>query len=124
MNMPAYHRTMKEFTEPLRSGALTEDLILKEGIRVGFSDQLCPQYEQTGDTRDFATSYTELMRAFTEAPLFAALDTDRTPGDRERLANEYFKRMRSLIKANPKRAKWDWYVALLRVAKKAKTSGH
>ena len=64
------------------------------------------------------------MRAFTEAPLFAGLDTDRTPGDRERLVNEYFKRMRSLIEANPKRARWDWYVALLRVAKKAKTSGH
>ena len=124
MNMPAYHRTMEEFTEPLRSGALTEDLILKEGTRVEFSDQLWPEYEQTGDTKAFAASYTEFMRAFTEAPLFAGLDTDRTPGDRERLANEYFKRMRSLIEANPKHARWDWYVALLRVAKKAKTSGH
>ena len=124
MNMPAYHRTMEEFTEPLRSGALTEDLILKEGIREEFPDQLWPEYEQTGDTNAFAASYTEFMRAFTEAPLFAGLDTDRTPRDRERLANEYFKRMRSLIEANPKRARWDWYVALLRVAKKAKTSRH
>lgn len=124
MNMPAYHRTMEEFTGPLRSGALTEDLILKEGIREEFPDQLWPEYEQTGDTNAFAASYTEFMRAFTEAPLFAGLDTDRTPGDRERLANEYFKRMRSLIEANPKHARWDWYVALLRVAKKAKTSGH
>ena len=124
MNMPAYHRTMEEFTGPLRSGALTEDLILKEDARAGFPDQLWPEYEQTGDTNAFAASYTEFMRAFTEAPLFAGLDTDRTPGDRERLANEYFKRMRSLIEANPKRARWDWYVALLRVAKKAKTSGH
>jgi hypothetical protein len=64
------------------------------------------------------------MRAFTEAPLFAGLDTDRSPGDRERLANEYFKRMRSLIEVNPKRARWDWHVALLRVAKEAKTSEH
>src|SRR5918999_488135 len=38
MNMPAYHRTMEEFTELLRSGTLTEDLILKEGIRAEFSD--------------------------------------------------------------------------------------
>src|ERR687889_1826159 len=50
MNMPAYHRTMEEFTEPLRSGTLTEDLIL--------------------------------------------------------------------IEANPKRARWDWHVALLRVVKR------
>jgi hypothetical protein len=118
MNMPAYHRTMEEFTEPLRSGTRTEDLILKEGIRAVFSDQLWPEYEHRGDTNAFAASYTEFMRAFTEAPLFAGLDADRTLADRERLANEYFERMRSLIEANPKRAKWDWHVALLRVAKR------
>src|SRR5215213_1535343 len=121
MNMPAYHRTMEEFTEPLRSGALTEDLILKEAIRVEFSDQLWPEYEQTGDTNAFAASYTEFIRAFTEAPLFAGLDSDRTPTDHERLANEYFKRMRSLIEANPKRARWYWHVALLRVAKRSQS---
>ncbi len=121
MNMPAYHRTMEEFTEPLRSGPLTEDLILKEGIRAEFSDQLWPAYEQTGDSNAFAASYAEFMRAFTEAPLFAGLDADRTPADRERLANEYFKRMRSLIEANPKRARWDWHVALLRVARRPAT---
>ena len=118
MNMPAYHRTMEEFTEPLRSGTLTEDLILKEGVRTKFSDQLWPEYEQRGDTSAFAASYTEFMRAFTEAPLFAGLDAERTPADRERLANEYFKRMRDLIEANPKRARWDWHVALLHVAKR------
>jgi S-adenosylmethionine-dependent carboxyl methyltransferase len=118
MNMPAYHRTMEEFTEPLRSGTLTEELILKEGSRAEFSDQLWPEYEQRGDANAYAASYTEFMRAFTEAPLFAGLDANRTPADRERLADEYFKRMRSLIEANPKRAKWDWHVALLRVAKR------
>jgi hypothetical protein len=118
MNMPAYHRTMEEFIEPLRFGTLTEDLILKEGVRTKFSDQLWPEYEQRGDTSAFAASYTEFMRAFTEAPLFAGLDADRTPADRERLANEYFKRMRDLIEANPKRARWDWHVALLHVAKR------
>jgi hypothetical protein len=118
MYMPTYHRTMEEFTEPLRSGALTEELILKEGSRAEFSDQLWPEYEQRGDADAYAASYTEFMRAFTEAPLFAGLDADRTPADRERLADEYFKRMRSLIEANPKRAKWDWHVALLRVAKR------
>jgi hypothetical protein len=117
MNMPAYHRTMGEFTEPLRSGTLTEGLILKESIRAAFSDRLWPEYEQSGDANAFAASYTEFMRAFTEAPLFAGLDANRPPADRERLANEYFKRMRSLIEANPKRARWDWHVALLRVAK-------
>ncbi len=122
MNMPAYHRTMEEFTEPLRSGTLTEDLILKEGIRVGFPDQLWPEYEQTGDANAFAASYTEFMRAFTEAPLFTGLDPDRTLTDRERLTNEYFERMRSLIEANPERARWDWQVALLRVAKKGQSS--
>jgi hypothetical protein len=122
MNMPAYHRTMEEFTEPLRSGSLTEDLILKEGIRAEFSDQLWPEYEQTGDANAFAASYTQFMRAFTEAPLFAGLDADRTPSDRERLANEYFERMKSLIGANPKRARWDWHVALLRVGKNAQAS--
>jgi hypothetical protein len=121
MNMPAYHRTMEEFTEPLRSGPLTEDLILKEGTRAEFPDQLWPEYERTGDANAFAASYTEFMRAFTEAPLFAGLDADRTPADRERLANEYFKRMRSLIEANPERARWDWHVALLRVAKKGQS---
>jgi hypothetical protein len=118
MNMPAYHRTMEEFTEPLRSGALTEDLTLKEAIRTEFPDQLWPEYEQTGDANAFAASYTEFMRAFTEAPLFAGLEADRTPADRERLTNEYFERMRSLIEANPERARWDWHVALLRVAKR------
>ena len=118
MNMPAYHRTMEEFTEPLRSGTLTEALILKEGIRAEFSDQLWPEYEQREDANAFAASYTEFIRAFTEAPLFAGLDSDRTLADRERLANEYFERMKSLIEANPKRARWDWHVALLRVAKK------
>jgi hypothetical protein len=122
MNMPAYHRTMEEFTEPLRSGSLTEDLILKEGIRAEFSDQLWPEYEQTGDANAFAASYTQFMQAFTEAPLFAGLDADRTPSDRERLANEYFERMKSLIEANPKRARWDWHVALLRVGKNAQAS--
>jgi hypothetical protein len=117
MNMPAYHRTMEEFTEPLRSGTLTEELILKEGSRAKFPDQLWPEYEQTGDASAFAALYTEFMRAFTEAPLFAGLDADRTHADRERLANEYFKRMKSLIEANPERARWDWHVALLRVAK-------
>jgi len=117
MNMPAYHRTMEEFTEPLRSGTLTEDLILKEDAKAGFPDQLWPEYEQTKDVNAFATSYTEFMRAFTEAPLFSGLDADRTPADRERIANEYFERMRSLIEANPERARWDWHVALLRVAK-------
>ncbi len=125
MNMPAYHRTMEEFTEPLRSGALIEDLILKEGIRAGFPDQLWPEYEQTGDANAFAASYTEFMRAFTEVPLFAGLDGDRAPAERERLANEYFERMRTLIEANPERARWDWHVALLRVAKKGQSSsGH
>jgi hypothetical protein len=118
MNMPAYHRTMEEFTEPLRSGALTEDLILKEGARAEFPDQLWPEYEQRRDANAFAASYTEFMRAFTEAPLFAGLDADRTPADRERLVNEYFERMKSLIEANPERARWDWHVALLRVAKR------
>jgi hypothetical protein len=118
MNMPAYHRTMQEFTEPLRSGTLTEGLVLMESIRAEFSDQLWPEYEQRGDTSAFAASYTEFMRAFTEAPLFAGLDADRTPADRERLVKEYFERMRSLIEVNPKRARWDWHVALLRVAKK------
>ena len=121
MNMPAYHRTMEEFTEPLRSGPLTEDLILKEGIRAEFPDQLWPEYEQTGDANAFAASYTEFMRAFTEAPLFAGLDADRTPADREKLANEYFKRMRSLIEANPERARWDWHVAVLRLARKGQS---
>jgi hypothetical protein len=123
-NIPAYHRTMEEFTEPLRSGALTEDLILKEDVKVDFPDQLWPEYEQTGDVSAFAASYTEFMRAFTEAPLFAGLDADRTPVDRERLASEYFERMRSLIEANPKRARWDWHVALLRVAKKGRSSAN
>ncbi len=122
MNMPAYHRTMEEFTEPLRSGTLTEDLILKEDARVDFPDQLWPEYEQTGDANAFAASYTEFMRAFTEAPLFTGLDADRTPADRETLTNEYFKRMRSLIEANPEHARWDWHVALLRVAKKGRSS--
>jgi hypothetical protein len=122
MNMPAYHRTMEEFTEPLRSGTLTEGLILKEGIRAGFSDQLWPEYEQTGDANAFAASYTEFMRAFTEAPLYAGLDADRTPADRGRLANDYFERMRSLIEANPKRPRWDWHLALLRVAKNTQAS--
>jgi len=118
MNMPAYHRTMEEFTEPLRSGALTEDLTLKEAIRAGFPDQLWPEYKQRGDAMAFAASYTEFMRAFTEAPLFAGLDADRTFADRERLANGYFERMGSLIEAKPERARWDWHVALLRVAKR------
>jgi hypothetical protein len=122
MNMPAYHRTMEEFTEPLRSGTLTEGLILKEGIRAGFSDQLWPEYEQTGDANAFAASYTEFMRAFTEAPLYAGLDADRTPADRGRLANDYFERMRSLIEANPERPRWDWHLALLRVAKNTQAS--
>jgi hypothetical protein len=125
MNMPAYHRTMEEFIEPLRSGPLTENLILKEGSRAEFSDQLWPEYEQRGDANAFAASYTKFMRAFTEAPLFSGLDADRTPADRERLANEYFKRMKSLIEANPERARWDWHVALLRVARRrASASTH
>src|ERR671920_786547 len=125
MNMPAYHRTMEEFTEPLRSGTLAEDLILKEGLRAEFPDQLWPEYEKWGDTSAFAASYSEFMRAFTEAPLFAGLDTDRTPADRERLVDEYFERMKSLIKANPERARWDWHVALLRVARRrASVTGH
>src|ERR687893_488761 len=123
MNMPAYHRTMEEFTEPLLSGTLTEDLILKEATRAEFPDQLWPEYEQTEDATAFAASYTEFMRAFTEAPLFAGLDADRTPADRERLVNEYFKRMRSVIEANPERARWDWHVALLRVAKRGQDLG-
>src|SRR5215207_7520199 len=118
MNLPAYHRTMEEFTEPLRSGALAEDLILKEAIRAEFPDHLWPEYKQRRDAMAFAASYTEFMRAFTEAPLFAGLDADRTFADRERLANGYFERMRSLIEANPERARWDWHVALLRVAKR------
>jgi hypothetical protein len=121
MNMPAYHRTMEEFTEPLRSGTLTEDLILKEDAKAGFPDQLWHEYEQTEDATAFAASYTEFMRAFTEVPLFAGLDADRTPAERERLINEYFERMRSLIEANPERARWDWHVALLRVAKKCQS---
>jgi hypothetical protein len=118
MNMPAYHRTMEEFTEPLRSGALTKDLILKESARAEFPDQLWPEYKQSGDASAFAASYTEFMRAFTETPLFAGLDADRTPADSERLVNEYFERMQSLIEADPKRARWDWHLALLRVAKR------
>ena len=118
MNMPAYHRTTEEFTEPLHSGTLTEDLILKEDAKAGFPDQLWLEYEQTEDATAFAGSRTGFMRAFTEAPLFAGLDADRTSADRERLTNEYFERMRNLIEADPERARWDWHVALLRVAKK------
>src|SRR3712207_1322878 len=114
--------TLFPYTTLFRSGTLTEELILKEGSRAEFSDQLWPEYEQTGDANAFAASYTEFMRAFTESPLFAGLDADRTPADRERLANEYFKRMRSLIEANPKRARWDWHVALLRAANKGRSS--
>ena len=39
MNMPAYHRTMEEFTEPLRSWTLTEGLVLMESIRAEFCSQ-------------------------------------------------------------------------------------
>jgi hypothetical protein len=118
MDMPAYHRTMEEFTEPLRSGTLTEDLVLKECARAEFPDQLWPEYEPRGDANAFAGAYTEFMRAFTEAPLFAGLDADRAPADRERLVNDYFERMKSLIESDPTRARWDWHVALLRVAKR------
>jgi hypothetical protein len=125
MNMPAYHRSMEECTEPFRSGTFTEDLVLKEGIKAEFPDQLWPEYEQKGDVIAFAASYTEFMRAFPEAPLFTGLDTDRTSADRQRLANEYFERMKNLIEANPTRARWERHVALLRVAKRrASVSAH
>jgi hypothetical protein len=86
---------------------------------------LWPEYEQKGDVIAFAVSYTEFMRAFPEAPLFTGLDTDRTSADRQRLANEYFERMKNLIEANPTRARWERHVALLRVAKRrASVSAH
>src|SRR4028119_1234870 len=89
MNMPAYHRTMEEFTEPLRSGTLTEDLTLKEDAKASFPDQLWPEYEQTEDAIAFAGSCTGFVRAFTEAPLFAGLDADRTPADPQRPTPEH-----------------------------------
>src|SRR3712207_7118430 len=53
--------TLFPYTTLFRSGTLTEELILKEGSRAEFSDQLWPEYEQTRDINAFAASYTEFI---------------------------------------------------------------
>lgn len=118
MVVPTYNRTLKEFEAPFSGGPLTGVLELESSSEVILPDPFWPEYKQSGDAKAFGTAYEGFFRAAYGPSLFGALDADRTPEERERVAEAFYERLRERVAADPATAVCAWRLVLLLIAKK------
>jgi hypothetical protein len=118
MAVPAYNRSQKEFEEPFATDALRGLLVLEEYRQVPMQDPAWLRYQQDRDALTFAGSLTGFFRAFTEHCLFGDLDPGRPPGDRQRLADEFYASLQRRIAEDPVAAHCEWQFGLLLIARK------
>jgi hypothetical protein len=119
MVIPTYNRTLKEFEAPLSAGSEGNPLELESSSEVAPPDPFWPEYEQSDDAQTFGAAYEEFFRAAYGLSLFGALDADRTPQEREQIADAFHDSLREKVAADPATAVCNWRVVLLFIAKKS-----
>ena len=101
MVIPTYNRTLKEFEAPFSTGSKDSTLELESSSEVTLPDPFWPEYEQRNAAQAFGTAYEEFFRAAYGPSLFGALDADRTPQEREQIADAFYDSLREKVTANP-----------------------
>ena len=119
MVIPTYNRTLEEFEAPFSAKHKDNSLRLESSSEVTLPDPFWPDYEQSGDASAFGIAYEEFFRAAYGPSLFGALDTDRTPQEREQISDAFYDSLRDKATADPATASCSWHVALLLIAKSA-----
>jgi hypothetical protein len=119
MVIPTYNRTLEKFVAPFSGGSEDSPLELESSSEVALPDPFWPKYEQSGDAHAFDTAYEEFFRAAYGPSLFGALDADRTPQEREQIADAFYDSLREKVAADPTTAVCNWRVVLLLIGKKS-----
>lgn len=118
MAIPTYNRRQEEFEEPFATSALRGTLVLEECRPVLLPDPPWLRYQRDRNAAVFAEDLAGFFRAFTEHCLFGVLDADRAPGDRQRLADDYYACLQRRIADNPVAVHCEWQLILMLIAKK------
>ena len=119
MVIPTYNRTLEEFEAPFSAGPAANVLELESSSEVVLPDPFWPEYQKSGDARAFGSAYEEFFRAAYGPSLFGALDADRTPQEREQIADAFYDSLREKVAADPATASCAWRVALLLVVRRS-----
>ena len=118
MVVPTYYRTLDEFTEPLGKPMSAASFELQERSQTDLADPLWASYERSGDVAAYAEGVAEFLRAFSEPSLFAAIAAARSAQAAAELADEFYRRVADAVAKRPERARCNWRLVLLRVAKR------
>lgn len=121
MNVPTWNRTLPEFSRPFEPGGPASDagLTLLEQSVALVPDQYLSAYRADHDATAFASAVTGFLRAFTEPSLFETLD--RPAAARSAVADAVYGRVQATLTHDPERYETVWRVALLRMAKAARS---
>ncbi len=117
MAIPTYNRRKEEFTAPFAARHIGDRLVLEDYRQAVTPDPPWQQYERDGDAEAFGVAQAAWFRAWSETSLFRALDADRPPEDRSRLADAFFAALQEKIAADPLAARCQWQVAAMLIAK-------
>jgi hypothetical protein len=118
MVIPTYNRTLEEFEAPFSGLSVASVLELESSSEISLPDPFWPEYEHSRDARAFGADYAGFFRAAFGPSLFAALDTDRSPQERNKITETFDASLQDKVAADPATAKCAWRVALLLIAKK------
>jgi len=119
MLVPTYYRTLGEFIVPLGKRTAAGSFELEECSETDLADPLWASYEQSGDILAYAAGVAEFLRAFSEPSLFGAIATERSPQAAAKLADEFYGRVREAVAKQPAKARCNWRLVLLRLAKRS-----
>lgn len=118
MVIPTYNRTLEEFKAPFAQGTSAGVLELESASEVVLDDPLWTEYQQSGDAEAYAHSYADFFRAAFGPSIFGALDPERASEEQIELTNEFYKKLRQKVAADPATATCHWHVVLLLIAKR------
>ena len=118
MVIPTYNRTLEEFEAPFSGLSVASVLELESSSEISLPDPFWPEYEHSRDARAFGADYAGFFRAAFGPSLFAALDTDRSSQERNKITETFDASLQDKVAADPATAKCAWRVALLLIAKK------
>jgi hypothetical protein len=119
MVIPTYNRTLEEFKAPFSDGPATSVLELESASEVVLDDPFWRDYQQSGDAEAFAVAYADFFRAAYGPSIFGALDSERTPEERQEVAGAFYQKLRNKVSADCATAVCNWHVVLLLIAKKS-----